>query len=131
MMKKMIYALFIILCCGLFIKCPKTEKSPERTALNARIQGHVYDGATSQPVAGQYVALFHGLQSQGGMPTLVKAADTQTDSTGFYSLQATIPSDACKAQNAKLYLAPIQSDDGTGTQIGCVDSLQTIDLVKK
>jgi hypothetical protein len=121
----------IIICCGLFIMCPKAQASPERTALKARIQGHVCDGATSQPIAGQYVALFHGLQSQRGMPTLVKAADTQTDSTGLYTLQATIPSDACKAGSAKPYLAPIQNDDGTGTQIVCVDSLQTIDLVKK
>jgi hypothetical protein len=119
----------ILVISGLFIMCPKHE-SPADDSLEVQIQGHVYDNQTKQPVADNYVGLFHQIRTESGLYGLKNVAYTQTDKAGFYSLQGTVVAEACRAGSAKLYLMPVGSDNGTGTRIACTEELQTIDLYK-
>jgi len=116
------------MCC-LFISCPAKE-SPVISELPVRVQGHVYDNETKQPLTDCYVGLYQQRRAETGLPTLERVVDTRTDNDGFYSLQGSVISEACKAGSAKLFLMPLSSDNGTGTRIACTETLQTIDLYK-
>jgi hypothetical protein len=129
-MKRIIALAGIAVIGSLFIMCP-AEESPANPPLSVQVQGHVYDNQTKQPVADNFVGLYWQRQAESGIRTYEQVASTRTDTGGFYSLQGTVNSEACKVGTVKLFLMPISSDNGTGTRISCLESLQTIDLFRQ
>jgi len=129
-MKRIFIVAGIVVSSSLSIMCP-AEESPANPPMSVQVQGHVYDNQTKQPVADNYVGLYWQRRAENGVYTYEQVAATQTNTGGFYSLQGTVSSEACKVGTVKVFWMPVSSDNGTGTRIECVESLQTIDLTRQ
>ena len=110
---------------GLFTACPKQEV---KTNPMLRIQGHVYDNLTKEPVADAYVGLrLEYYQEPYGHYARTELATTTTDKSGFYSIQCSVDSEACQGAKLSLYPPGSPGDHPGGTRIQCTESWQTVD----